>query len=198
MNYLITGSRGFIGSHIIRQLRQQGHDVVCICHDLARTSIHEELTPEQIEELTLIQGDLNDRVFLIRTIQEHKIDRIIHLAALLGDAAERDPYEAVRINILGTINIFEAALACGVKRVVWASSQSVFAPEELYQELYHTTLAPNDAVLKATLVYGATKIFDEFLGEWYFKNHGLETIGRAILWYMASPVCAVPVSLPPI
>ena len=177
MNYLITGGRGFIGSHIVRQLQQQGHSVICICHDLDKTSMHEVLTPEQIEQLTLIKGDLNDRDFLIQAIQEHKIDRIIHMAAVLGDVAERDPYEAVRVNVLGTINIFEAAVRTGIKRVVWASSQSAFASEEFYDQLYHTPLVPNDAVLKPTLVYGATKVLCEFLGEWYYNNHGLETIG---------------------
>ncbi len=177
MNYLVTGGCGFIGSHILRQLKRQGHNP--ICYDLYpnKTSIEQVLTPQELSEITIIQGGVDSRDNLIQVMKDNKIDVVLHLAGVLGDIAEKDPSEAVKVNILGTINVFEAALACGIKRVVWASSQSIFGMPELYQELYHTDLVPNDVVLKPTLVYGATKVFNEFLGEWYYKNRGLETIG---------------------
>lgn len=177
MNYLVTGGCGFIGSHVLRQLKRQGHNPVGYDLYPSKTSIEQVLTPEELREITIIQGGLDDRDNLIRVMKENHIDVVLHLAGVLGDIAEKDPEQAVKVNILGTINIFEAALACGIKRVVWASSQSVFGMPDFYQELYHTDLVPNDVVLKPTLVYGATKVFNEFLGEWYYKNRGLETIG---------------------
>lgn len=177
MNYLVTGGCGFIGSHVLRQLKRQGHNPVCYDLYPSKTSIEQILTPEERHDIKIIQGGVDSRENLVRVMQENKIDRVIHLAGILGDLAEQDPAEAVKVNILGTINVFEAALTCGIKRVVWASSQSIFGMPELYQELYHTDLIPNDVVLKPTLVYGATKTFNEFLGEWYFQNRGLEAIG---------------------
>ena len=118
MNYLVTGGCGFIGSHIIRQLKRQGHNP--IAYDLYpnKTSIEQVLSPEEIKEVKIIQGGVDDKDVLIRILKENRIDGIIHLAALLGAAGEDDRAEAVRVNILGTINIFEAVLAAGIKRVM--------------------------------------------------------------------------------
>jgi nucleoside-diphosphate-sugar epimerase len=139
--------------------------------------MHEVLTPEQVKKITVIVGQLNDLPFLIKTIEDYKIDVILHLGAVLGDVAEKDPAEAVRVNISGTINIFEAARQAGIKRVVWASSQAIFGTQEFYKELYGVDLVPNDVVLNPKLVYGATKTFCEFIAGWYFDKYGLETIG---------------------
>ncbi|GAB2046004.1 SDR family oxidoreductase [Agathobaculum sp. TL06] len=177
MNYLITGGRGFIGCHIMRQLKQQGHNVICIAHNLEKTSMHEVLTPEEIAQITIIEGQLNDLDFLIKTIQDHKIEKIIHEGAMLGDACEKDPIAGAQINIVGTMKVFEAARLTGVKRVVWASSQSIFGTPDYYKELYGVDLIPNDVALNPKLVYGGTKTFCEFIAKWYYENYGLETIG---------------------
>ena len=178
MNYLITGGRGFIGCQVIRQLLAQGHSVLCTAHNLDKTSMHEALTPEEIDKVEIIKADINDTEFMTNLMKERKIEKVIHLAAILGDLAEKDPAEAVRVNILGTISIFNACVAAGVKRCVWASSQSIFGTEEYYKQFYpDKELVPNDVPLHPTLVYGMTKTFNESIAEWYFNNYGLETIG---------------------
>lgn len=178
MNYLVTGGCGFIGCHIIRQLQRQGHTPVCYDLHPHKTSIEEVLTAEEIERLTIVEGGLDDRDALARVMCDNKVDAVIHMAALLGDIAEKDPYAAFQVNVLGLINVFEAAIQAGVKRVVWAASQSSFGTEEFYRELYPgKSLVPNDAVMKPSLVYGETKVACEFLGEWYHEKYGLETIG---------------------
>ncbi len=177
MNYLITGGCGFIGSHILRQLKMQGHNPIAYDIQPDKTSIEQVLTPEEISQITIIQGDLDSKERLAHIMREQKIDVVIHLASLLGQAGEDNPEAAVRVNIIGTIHVFEAALEVGIKRVVWASSQTVFGPEEFYRSLYHCDLVPNDALPKPGWVYGATKAFDEFLAEMYYNRYGLETIG---------------------
>lgn len=173
MNYLITGGTGFIGSYIIRQLLDQGHNVVCFDYAPNNTSIQQVLTEKEISRIKIVQGDVADMVPLMQVCKEHKIENIIHEAGALGDVVENNPGLAVRTNILGTINVFEAARIFNVKRVVWASSQSCFGPPEKYAEEY----VPNDAVLYPTYMYGATKSFLEFLGDFYFKKFGLDNIG---------------------
>ena len=177
MNCLITGGRGFIGSHVMRLFKNEGHKVVCIAHNHEKTSMHEVLSPEDIAAFTILEGQLNDLDFLMKTIKDYKIDVIVHEGAVLGDVCEKDPIEAVQINILGTIKVFEAARRTGVKRVVWASSQSIFGTEQFYKDLYGVDLVPNDVVLHPKLVYGGTKTFCEFIAEWYYEKYGLETIG---------------------
>lgn len=177
MNFLVTGGCGFIGSHILRRLIRAGHHV--IAYDIApkKTSIEQVLNKEDFEQVKIIQGGLEDKEFLIQTFKQNEVDVVIHLAALLGAAGENNPEAAVEVNILGIIHVFEAAIACGIKRVVWASSSSVYAPSSVYRDLYPGEIVPNDALLKPASVYGATKTFAEFLGEYYFKRYGLETIG---------------------
>ena len=148
MNYLVTGGCGFIGSHVLRQLKWQGHNPICYDLHTHKTSIEQVFTLEELHELTVIEGGLDDQEALVQVMKEHKIDAVIHLAGILGDLAEQEPEQAVKTNILGTIHIFEAALAAGINRVVWASSQSVFGTEEFYRDLYHADLVPNDVVLK--------------------------------------------------
>jgi len=177
MNYLITGGCGFIGSHVLSQLKKQGHNPVCYDLHPNNTSIQQVLSPDEIRKITVVEGGLDDKGFLTKIMRENNINVVLHLAALLGTDSEKDRAAAVNTNILGTINVFEAAIEAGIKRVVWASSQAIFGTEEFYRQLYHTDLVPNDALLKPKLVYGATKVFKEFLGEWYYENFGLETIG---------------------
>lgn len=178
MNYLITGGRGFIGCHVVRQLLCDGHTVLCTAHNLDKTSMHEVLTPEEVRRVEIVKADIGDTALMTQLMREHKIDRVIHLAAVLGDVAERDPAEAVRVNLLGTISVFQACVDAGVKRVVWASSQSAFGTEAFYRELYpNAALVPNNAVLHPALVYGETKVFAEFIADWFHQKHGLETIG---------------------
>lgn len=177
MNYLVIGGCGFIGSHVLRQLSRAGHNPVAYDVQINKTSIEQILTAEEIQSLTILQGDVDDKDHLVRIMRDHHIDAVIHLASLLGHAVEDDRAAAVRINIIGTINIFEAALEAGIKRVVWASSQTVFGPQDFYTDLYHSEFVPNHAPLKPKFVYGATKAFNEFLGELYYERYGLETVG---------------------
>jgi nucleoside-diphosphate-sugar epimerase len=177
MNYLITGGCGFIGSHILRQLKKQGHNPIAYDIQTSNTSIEQILSPEEIRSLTVIQGGLESKDALVKVMRNHRIEVVIHLAALLGRAGEDDRTAAVQVNIIGTINVFEAALEAGIKRVVWASTQTVFGSSEFYRSLYPGDLVPNYALPRPSWVYGATKTFCEFLGELYHDRFGLETIG---------------------
>lgn len=170
MAYLVTGGTGFIGSYIVRDLIKEGEQVVI--YDLfPEESSHEGLL-SGIEKarVKIVQGDITDLPHLFRIIKENRVDIIIHLASLLGEASNANPPLAIRINCEGTVNIFEAARLLGLKKVVWASSNSVFGTSDQYPEEY----IPNDAPHYPRGIYGACKCFNENMAVHYFEQYGVD------------------------
>jgi len=109
---------------------------------------------------------------LISAIRENDCDRIIHLAAFLGEEVQRRPYSGVRLNFMGTINVFEAARLESVKRVVFPSSGTVYLGslgEGVKQIDENIPMNPPS-------VYAATKASCEFMGRAYAKRYGFEFI----------------------
>ena len=173
MAYLITGGMGCIGSYVIRDLLNTGEKLVVYdaAYDLTIPKL--VLTPEQIEQFTFVQGDITDLPHIFRTIQEHQIDRIIHLASWQVPACNANPPQALKVVCEGTINMFEAARMFDLKRVVWASSVAVFgSPED-----YNHQQIENDAPHYPKFIYGACKSLNERYASYYFDNYGVDTIG---------------------
>ncbi len=161
MRVLITGGTGFIGANLAQRLVADGHQVVA--YDLAPNVTR---TAFAGLELQTVQGDVLDVAKLTETLSTHRVDRIVHLAAFLPEAAIReDPTKAIRYNGVGTNSVFEAARAAGVERVVYASSDAVnpSGPRE-------------DAPCKPTTLYGHLKLLNEAMGAHFATHFGLDTI----------------------
>jgi UDP-glucose 4-epimerase len=173
MAYLITGGMGCIGSYVIRDLLNAGEKIIVYDFIPDLTIPKMVLTEEQLEQFTFVQGDITDLPHVLRTVQEHQIDRIIHLASWQVPACDANPPQALKIVCEGTINMFEAARIFGLKRVVWASSVAVFgSPEDYnYQQI------ENDAPHYPKFIYGACKSMNERYAAHYFDNYGVDTIG---------------------
>jgi len=123
MTTLITGG-GLIGSQIARLLTEGGERPVLF--DVAPQP--EALGANvPLDRLTLAQGNILDPLSLARVIREHGVDRVIHTAGnpLFTIGAQRDPYGAVQINVLGTVNVLELARSFGLGRVVITSSAAL-------------------------------------------------------------------------
>lgn len=174
MKYLITGGTGFLGSHIAKcLLDEQAEKIVCYDYAPNKTSIQQVLTEEELKKVTLVQGDIRDALLFTHTCQDHDIDVIIHVAGLLQLDSDKNIPATVDTNIMGTVNAFEAARICGIKRVVWASSNSAIG----FVDYIEGQTLPDDCLHDPFTMYGKCKDTNEFIGKFYNEHYGLETIG---------------------
>lgn len=162
MRVLVTGGYGFIGSHVLQQLVDMGHEVACF--DLSDPSPVASVVADAITD---IRGDITDPIEVYDAIASFGPDRIIHLAALLGRPSQRHPREAFAVNVDGTFTVLEAARSLGVDRVVAASSVSAYGSVSGIDRL-------DESVPRhPTNIYGLTKYVVERIGARYQEN-GIE------------------------
>lgn len=182
MHYLVTGGTGLIGAYVVRMLAEAGHHVTI--YDLSPHVPFLETIVANADaraRITVVTGDVTDADKVLATVRDCKADRIIHLAALLGKKSDENPLLSLRVNVEGVINIFEAALAHGCGRVVWASSVGVFGSRSRRPE--DGALA-NDAPHMPSTLYGASKAFAENVARHYRRTRGLNAVGlRFVLVY---------------
>ena len=139
MRTLVTGGAGFLGQAFAARTRGAGHEVTTVDRGGAAD----------------IQCDVTDVPALAAAMAKVKPEAVVHLAALLTDAAAGDPAAAVRVNIGGTAAVFAAARAAAVRRVVYASSVAAVGP--------CAEGSGDDVALRPQTVYGVTKAAGEHL-----------------------------------
>ena len=171
MTVMITGGMGVIGSWCTRRLVEQGIRVVTF--DKAEdTSFLKDLSGN----FDAVVGDVLDFPHLIHTLKHYKIDRIIHMAGLATPPLEVKPYYHYRVNVDGSLNVFEAARLMDVTRVVAMSSRSVY--DVAKGEFGYPTYKPisEEYPKEPRRVYGATKLFMENMGLNYHRIYGLDFV----------------------
>lgn len=126
----VTGGTGLVGSWLVRRLVQSGAEVVCLVRDWVPQS--ELVRSRQIEQVTVVRGDIRDRDLLERTLGEYEIDTVIHLAAqTIVTIANRNPVSTFETNIGGTWNLLEACRRSpAIRQVVVASSDKAYGDQE--------------------------------------------------------------------
>ena len=164
MRALVTGGAGFIGSHIVDRLLQDGHEVVVI--DDFSTGKRTNLSASN--KLEIIEGDIRD----FDTLKQHVqgIDWVFHLAAVASvPKTVNDPVGSSAVNYQGTLHVLESARQNKVKRVVFASSAALYGDEP--------TLPKVETMCPVTLSpYAVDKLASEFACGMYTKLYGLETV----------------------
>jgi nucleoside-diphosphate-sugar epimerase len=172
MAVLVTGS-GLVGSQIARLLVEAGDPPVLL--DLAPQldALADVVDPRR---LTVVQGDLLNPLDLVRVLRDERITRIVHTAAnpLLTVGAQRQPASAIQVNIMGTVNLLEAARAFGVERVVFTSS-AVLAHYLVGGEDRDDRLK-EEAYPRPSTFYAATKQAAENLGLCYARWFGIDFV----------------------
>jgi nucleoside-diphosphate-sugar epimerase len=175
MRVLITGGYGFLGSWIVKDLFAGGHSIFLydIKQDAERLEV--VLNKDTISQTTFCEGNVTDQDRLIRTIREHGITHIVHLAGLQVPTCRANPVLGAQVNVMGTLAIFEAYKECRnqVKRVVYASSAAVFGPPADYPE----GPLSDEVRLSPSTNYGFYKICNEGNAKVYFLDHGMTSIG---------------------
>ncbi|MYT30698.1 MULTISPECIES: UDP-glucose 4-epimerase GalE [unclassified Streptomyces] len=163
MSYLITGGAGYIGSHVVRALRQAGESVVVL--DDLTTGVRARVP----EDVPLVVGSTLDRAVLDATIAEHGITDVVHLAAKkqVGESVEL-PLHYYRENVHGLQNLLEAMAAGGVPRFVFSSSAAVYGMPDVDLVTEETPCVPINP-------YGETKLVGEWMARAAGKAHGIST-----------------------
>lgn len=165
MKFLVTGGAGFIGSNIVEELLKRGYSVRVL--DNFATGKRENLK-EFNNDVELIEGDI--RSFHIVQQAVKGIDVILHQAALPSvPRSIKDPITSNEVNVVGTLNILEAAKDAGVKRVVYASSSSVYGDNPELPK--HEAMMPNPLS-----PYAVSKLAGEKYCSVYSRLYGIETV----------------------
>ena len=164
MTYLVTGALGAIGAWAVRSLVDRGERV--ITYDLGGSDhrLRLALTDEQLAGVTRIHGDVTDLAQLERTLEEHGVTAVIHLAALQVPFVRADPVAGAQVNVTGTVNVLEAVRRRGgeMAPVVYASSIAAVAQE------------PGG---HPSTLYGVFKRANEGTAELYHADYGVSSIG---------------------
>jgi len=167
---LVTGADGFLGTAVTRALLERGDTVVAF--DTRLSQRH----PARPAQLTQVIGDITDMAALARVMLEQRPDAVLHAAAIVGVLSSLgSPVHIVRVNVEGSLNVFEAMRLAGVRRCIHISS------EEAYGE-FHADPIPETHPLDPVLPYGICKATVEQLGRTYRDLHGLEVINLRTSW----------------
>jgi len=176
MKIFVTGTAGFIGMHLAESVLDDGHEVVGFdnFNDYYDVSLKKARNArlEERNGFTLIRGDLADFQLLMSNFQQHKFDHVCHLAAQAGVRYSlTHPFAYQKANLEGHLNLLEACRHAKVKRLVYASSSSVYGGNK------KVPFSESDPVDNPISLYAATKKADELMSHTYTHLYGLRTVG---------------------
>jgi UDP-glucose-4-epimerase GalE len=159
----VTGGAGYIGSHTVRLLLDQGYDVAVV-DDLSKGYAH-NVPAGRLNRLNLCQTDA-----LAEILKREKPAAVIHFAAFIAvGESMREPGRYFQNNVCGSLSLLEAMVRAGVRHVVFSSTAAVYGTPE-------TTPIPETAPIQPVSPYGESKVMVEKLLGWYDQIHGLTDV----------------------
>jgi UDP-glucuronate 4-epimerase len=174
MNFLVTGGAGFIGSHVCERLLGLGHRVWAFddLNDFYDPQLkRRNLTDLKGDAFNFVQGDVSKPHQLEDLLKNVRFEQIIHLAARAGVRPSLEqPALYQRVNVEGTVNVFEAARKNGVRKLILASSSSVYGVNS------KVPFSECDPIFSAISPYAASKLACEALGHVYHHLYGLDVV----------------------
>ena len=166
MKYIVTGGAGFIGSHIVEELVQQKHEVVIF--DNLFSGKMENIQPLLKKDISFVKGTITDLPVLKKIFEE--ADGIFHEGAIASvPLSISNPLATNETNITGTLNVLIAARDCGVRKVLFASSSSIYGNNPsvpLHEDVIPNALSP----------YAVSKLTGEYYLKVFSEIYGLKTL----------------------
>ncbi len=168
MTIMITGGTGFLGSYLARHLVEEKGESHVVLFDMYPTMSRIESIKDNV---TVVHGDILEQSEILVTMNRFNVDRVVHLAAILGDALPEKIVPYLRVQSMGSANVFEACRLHGVERIAYASSAAVY----LGNPTPFDEVDEDDPPMPANL-YGASKLWGEHVLEVYREKHGLDYV----------------------
>ncbi|HEY7116353.1 MAG TPA: NAD-dependent epimerase/dehydratase family protein [Tepidisphaeraceae bacterium] len=166
---LVTGGAGLIGSHIIDRLIDEGTGEIRVLDNLVRGHMRNLAPAMARRKLNFINGDVRDRATVANAVAG--CDYVFHQAAIRITLCAEQPRECMDVLVMGAFNVFEAAVAAKVKKVVYASSASVYGGADVFptDEKHHP--------YNNRTIYGAAKVMNEGIARSFNEMYGLPSVG---------------------
>lgn len=159
MRVLVTGGAGNIGREVMRILRERNHEV----------QGYDKAPPAGAATDPVQIGDITEYAPLADLTKSGTFDAVIHLASMLQFGCEVDPANAIRVNVVGTLNVLEAARLSGIKRVVLAGTLATYGTTD-------ARLDEESPVQADTSLYGVTKLVGEKAAQRYNAVYGMDCV----------------------
>ena len=176
MSVLVTGGLGFIGANVVLQLLKR--DISVIVADLENEKNKEKLLNKigklgkTSNAVTFEKLDITNIDNLENIFSSYKIDSVINLAYGIGAICEEQPLLASKINIVGTTSIFDMVVKHNIRRLVFASSETVYGEKQSVYGQRAITEEDFTGINNHFFTYGVMKLLNEFMAEKYIKKHG--------------------------
>jgi nucleoside-diphosphate-sugar epimerase len=173
--FLVTGALGCIGAWVVRELLAEGATVTVFDRASDPHRLKLIMDDQQLAQVQFVNGDITDLAAIERTLDEHEINRVIHLAALQVPFCRADPPLGAQVNVVGTVNIFEAVARrkTRIDRVVYASSVAVYDAADANEV---GTPVNHDPSGRPATLYGVYKLANEGTAHVYWNDQRVSSI----------------------
>jgi nucleoside-diphosphate-sugar epimerase len=169
--YFITGAQGCIGSWIVKALAERGDTPVVFDRSDDDRRLGAIMKSDDLDRVRFVLGDITDGKAVAAALQSSGASRVIHLAGVQVPTCKADPVGGALVNVVGTLNVFEAARAASVQGVVYASSAAVYGRNE------DGGAVDESVETEPSTHYGVFKRANEGNARIYFLDHGLRSAG---------------------
>ena len=171
--YFVTGAMGCIGAWVVHTLIQDETPVTVFDLSDNRHRLELVMPADALDKVDFRQGDITETDAVKAALIDSGAQHIIHLAALQVPFCKADPPLGAAVNVVGTVNMFEAAKAAGINHLVFASTAGVYGPKNRYEE----QLMGHDSRLDPVNHYGVFKQANEGTARIYWQDDGIGSVG---------------------